>query len=41
MTEKSVWFDSVSYKSLRKIADKNGRSMIGQIRFWINEEVKK
>jgi hypothetical protein len=41
MAEKSVWFDSVTYKQLTSIAKKNNRSLIGQIRFWVGKEVKK
>jgi len=41
MAEKSVWFDSVTYKQLTNIANKNGRSLIGQIRFWVRKEVEK
>jgi len=32
----SVWFDDDTYQKLVKIAKKNGRSLIGQIRFFLN-----
>ena len=38
--EKSIWLDSITYKQLSKIAEKNNRSLIGQIRFWIKGDNK-
>ena len=39
--EKSVGMDEKTYDDLCKVAKRNGRNLIGQIRFWINSEVKK
>ena len=38
--EKTIWLDSITYKQLSKIADKNNRTLIGQIRYWIKEASK-
>ena len=38
--EKSVGMDEETWKKLSKIAGRNGRNLIGQIRFWIDSEVK-
>lgn len=40
MKETSLWLDSETYRGLAKIADKNNRTLIGQIRFWIKEANK-
>lgn len=38
--EKSIGLDDETYNELYKIAQKNNRNLIGQIRFWIKEEKK-
>lgn len=37
----SVGLDQKTYDDLARIARKNGRNLIGQIRYWISKEAKK
>jgi len=39
-TKKSIYCDSVTLNKLRKIAAKQNRSVINQIRHWIDSEIK-
>lgn len=39
--EKSIGIDDETYDRLSVIAKRNGRNLIGQIRYWVSLEVKK
>ena len=38
--DKSIGMDEETYNDLARIAEKNGRNLVGQIRFWIRGEKK-
>lgn len=38
--DKSVGMDEKTYDDLCEVAQRNGRNLIGQIRYWISKEKK-